>query len=78
MSKAKAVNKKNNDNKKKENIIFKMKMFVRGVKSEFVKVHWTKKKDLIKYSIATIFFLVFSATFFYLIDILFAVIQSLF
>ena len=52
--------------------------FCHGVKSEFIKVRWTSKKDMVKYSIATIVFIVFCSLFFYGIDTIFALIQSLF
>ena len=51
--------------------------FCHGVKSEFKKVHWTNKKDMVKYSIATIITIIFCSLFFYLIDVLFALVQSL-
>ena len=78
--KAVRKNVKKNDTKKveKKGIIAKFKIFCNGVKSEFKKVHWTDKKSMIKYSVATIAFVVFCAGFFYLIDIVFALIQSLF
>lgn len=41
----------------------------KGVKSEFKKVKWPTKKELIKYSIATIAFVIFFALFFYLIEL---------
>ncbi|MBP5678516.1 MAG: preprotein translocase subunit SecE [Bacilli bacterium] len=53
-------------------------MFCSGVKSEFLKVHWTSKSDMLKYSIASIFFIVFCSLFFYVIYVLFALLQSLF
>ena len=62
----------------KKNIFDKFHIFCNGVKSEFKKVHWTSKKDMIKYSIACIVFIVFCSLFFYLIDVLFAFVQSLF
>ena len=62
----------------KKSLWVRFRIFCHGVKSEFTKVHWTSRKDLVKYSIATICFLVFSALFFYVIDVLFALIQSLF
>lgn len=62
----------------KQNIFDKFRIFCNGVKSEFKKVHWTSKKDMIKYSIACIVFIVFCSLFFYLIDVLFAFVQSLF
>ena len=40
-----------------------------GVKSEFKKVRWPSKKEMIKYSVATIAFIVFFALFFYLIEL---------
>ena len=62
----------------KKGLIARFRIFCNGVKSEFKKVHWTGKKDMLKYSIATIVFVVFCAGFFYLIDVLFALVQSLF
>jgi len=54
------------------------KGFCRGVGEEFKKIHWPSKKDMVKYSIATVFFIIFFGLFFYIIDIIFALIQSLF
>lgn len=62
----------------KQSVFVKIRIFWNGVKSEFKKVHWTSKNDMIKYSIACIVFIVFCALFFYLIDVLFALVQSLF
>lgn len=66
--------------KKEENksLFDRFRIFCHGVKQEFLKVHWTSKKDMIKYSIACIFFIIFCSLFFYLIDIIFALVQSLF
>lgn len=55
----------------------KIKTFCAGVKSEFKKVHWPSKKDMVKYSVATIVLIIFLALFFYVIDIIFALIQTL-
>lgn len=80
----KVSNKKSNEKKKstkpekKQNIFVRFRVFCNGVKGEFKKVHWTSKKDMLKYSIATIVFVVFCSGFFYLINILFALVQSLF
>ena len=41
-----------------------------GVKSEFKKVRWPNKKEMLKYSIATTCFILFFALFFYLIEII--------
>ena len=62
----------------KKSLWVKFRIFCHGVKSEFLKVHWPSKKDMVRYSIATIFFIVFCAVFFYAIDVIFALIQSIF
>ena len=68
--------KKESSNKENYNIFDRIRIFFSGVKSEFLKVHWTSKKDMLKYSIAVIFFIVFCSLFFYLLYILFALLQS--
>ena len=55
----------------------KVKKFFSEVKKELGKVKWPNKKDMIKYSIATIVFVIFFAVFFYLIDLTVAFIKSL-
>ena len=65
------------DNKNSKGVFDRILIFFNGVKSEFKKVHWTSKKDMIKYSIACIFFIVFCSLFFYLIEVIFALVQSL-
>lgn len=70
--------KKQVKNEEKKNLFEKFLIFCNGVKSEFKKVHWTKKNDLIKYSVASIFFILFCSGFFYLINVLFAFVQTLF
>lgn len=62
----------------KKSLWSRFRVFCNGVKSETKKVHWTNKEDMIKYSMATIFFIVFCSLFFYLIDVVFALVQSLF
>lgn len=76
----KEVSKKKNDSKKaeKKSLWVRFRIFCHGVKSETLSVHWPSKKDMIRYSIATIFFIVFCAVFFYAIDVIFALIQSIF
>ena len=54
------------------------RIFCHGVASEFKKVHWPTKSNMVKYSIATIVFVLFFGLFFYAIDVIFALIQSLF
>ena len=62
----------------KRSLWVRFRIFCHGVKNEFLKVHWPNKKDMIRYSIASIFFIIFCALFFYLINIIFALIQMLF
>ena len=70
-------NKKENS-VKTQNLWEKFMIFCNGVKSETKKIKWTSKQDMLKYSIATIIFIVFCSLFFYGIDTIFALIQSLF
>ena len=69
---------KDKKTEKKENLWVRFKIFCNGVKSEFEKVHWPTKANMIKYSIATVVFIIVCSGFFYLIDIIFALIQTLF
>ena len=69
---------KKNAKKEKKNLFVRFRIFCHGVKLEFKKVHWPLKKDMVKYSVATIFFIIFCALFFYLIEVIFAFVQSLF
>ena len=71
---------KKNDKKKddKKSLWVRFRIFCHGVKSEFSKVHWPGKKDMVKNSVSTIFFVIFCALFFYLVNVIFALIQTLF
>lgn len=69
--------KKNSSNDKKS-LWAKFRIFCNGVKSEFGKVHWPDKKNMLKYSIATIVFIILLALFFYVIEVIFALVQTLF
>ncbi len=77
-SNVKSEKAKNVDNKEKKSLFAKFIIFCNGVKDEFHKVHWTTKNDLIKYSIACIFFIIFCSLFFFGVDKLFELIQGLF
>ena len=63
-------------------ILEKRKIYIMGffgeVKKELSKVKWPSKNDMVKYSIATIVFVIFFAGFFSLISVLVAVITNLF
>lgn len=62
----------------KKSLWVRFRIFCHGVKSETKKVHWPTKKDMLKYSVATVLVIVFCSLFFYVIDIIFALVQSLF
>ncbi len=63
-------------NKKKETKKSTKKHFLGEVRSEMAKVKWPSKKDMIKYSIATIVFVIFFALFFYAIDMVIALLKE--
>ena len=72
---------KKKDNKKKQNtkkVVKTKKKLFSGVRSEMAKVKWPSKKDMVKYSIATIVFVIFFAIFFYCIDLLLALLKEVF
>jgi preprotein translocase SecE subunit len=72
--KTKTTEKKEENNK---SLWVRFRIFCHGVASEFKKVNWPTRYDMVKYSIATIVFVVFLAVFFYLIDVIFAAILGL-
>ena len=55
---------------KKENLC-------KQIKKEMSKVHFPNKKDMVKYSIATICFVVFFGVYFYLIELVMALVKTL-
>jgi len=50
--------------------------YFKGVGKEISRIRWTNKKDLLKYSIATLSFILFFSLFFYVIDLLVALLRS--
>ena len=54
----------------------KKKSFLKQVKAEMKKVKWPTKKEMVKYSITTLAFILLFAGFFYLIDVLFALLKG--
>ena len=50
----------------------KLKEYLKGVKKELKKVRWLTKKELLKYSGATLMFVIIFALFFSLADIIIA------
>ena len=80
--KEKKKEKKNNKTKKVEknqpNKKGGFKSFCHGVAEEFRKIHWPSKKDMVKYSTATIFFILFFGAFFYIIDVILGLVLKFF
>ena len=78
-TKKKENKKTSNKSKKREkvNIFTKIANFVKGVKTEFKRVKWPSKKEMVKYSIAVIIFIICCSLFFYLIDVILAALHSL-
>ena len=70
----KKVDKK--DTKKKEKKV-KKESFFKSVKNEMGKVRWPLKKEMVKYSIATLSFIIFFALFFTLGDLIIAGVKML-
>ena len=50
--------------------------YFKGVRKEISRIRWTNKKDLLKYSVSTILFMLFFGLFFYGIDMLVAILRS--
>lgn len=55
----------------------KIMEFFKNVKKEMKKVKWPSKKDMVKYSLATIIFIIFFGLFFYSLELLFVFIKEL-
>ncbi len=66
----KKVEKKKNNVKKEKKPVARKESWWAGVKQEFKNVRWPNKKEMIKYSIATITFIVFFALFFFAIEMI--------
>lgn len=74
----KVTKKKEVSKKTKKVVLFKrIGNWVKSVFKEVSKVKWPSKKEMLKYSIATIVFVVFFALFFYAIELLMAFLKSL-
>lgn len=55
----------------------KREPFIIGVKNEIKKVRWPLKKEMVKYSVATLSFIIFFALFFALSDLIIAGLKML-
>ena len=78
-SKNKVAEKKNTKVKKvkKENIFKRIGKYFKGVSKEFKRIRWTDGKDLLKYSICTLGFVLVFGLYFYAIDWVVLVVRSL-
>ena len=66
----KKIVKKDKKTTKKENLF-------KQIKKEMSKVHFPNKKDMIKYSVATISFVIFFGIYFYVIELIMALVKTL-
>ena len=62
---------------KKENIFEKVGKYFKGVFKEIKRIRWTDKKDLFKYSVCTVVFVLFFGIYFYAIDWIVLLVRSL-
>lgn len=73
-----AENRKQKKVKKEHVSIFKrISKYFNGVLKEVKRIRWTNKKDLVKYSIASVVFVLFFGLYFYAIDWIVLVVRSL-
>ena len=63
--------------KNKQSLLEKMRNFFSGVKTEAKRIKWPNKKDMVKYSIATIVFIIGCSLFFYVIDVIIALLHTI-
>ena len=64
--------------KKKDKKIKKREGFFKGIKMELKKVTWPKKKEVFKYSIATLVFCIIVVLFFQLLDLGLSIVKGAF
>ena len=62
---------------KKDNIFKIIAKYFRGVWKELKRIRWTERKDLVKYSICTLVFVLFFGLYFYAIDWIVLLVRSL-
>ena len=54
-----------------------IKNYFSGVKKEIGRIRWTKPKDLAKYTVSTLSFMIFFGIFFTVIDLVVTVLRSI-
>ena len=67
---------KKNTKKESKKVVKKDNLFLQ-IRKEMSKVHFPNKTDMIKYSIATISFVIFFGIYFYLIQLVMAFVKSI-
>jgi len=73
----KSLSKKEKNKNKNKNIFKIISKYFRGVATETKRIKWTTVKELIKYSIASVVFVVFFGIYFYGIDWIALLVRSL-
>ena len=71
------VEKKKEVKSKKGNVFQNIGKYFRGVWKELGRIRWTNRKDLVKYSVATVVFVLFFGIYFYGIDWIALLVRSL-
>lgn len=56
----------------------KKESLFKSIKKEMSKVHFPSKKEMVKYSVATVSFVLFFGIYFYVIQLVMALVKSLF
>ena len=62
---------------KKENVFKRVIKYFKGVGKEIKRIKWTEKKDLLKYTLCTLAFVLFFGIYFYAIDWIVLFVRSL-
>lgn len=62
---------------KKDNIFKMIGKYFKGVGKEVKRIKWTNSKDLVKYSVAAVTFVIFFGLYFYAIDWIALLVRSL-
>ena len=68
---------KKNTKETKENVFKRIFKYFKGVGKEFKRIRWTEGKDLVKYSICTVVFVILFGLYFYTIDWVVLLVRSL-
>ena len=63
--------------KKNGNVFKRIGGYFSGVAKEIKRIRWTNRKDLVKYSVATVVFVLFFGLYFYVIDWIVLLVRSL-